>query len=224
MNTKNTIEETKYLLYENNYLRKLIADLEEERKIFCINKKVDSYQNDYVNSEALIKENKHLKKKCSKLERERNYYMSSGGGGHGTDYELFEKYIGLYNKEESTLFVHHFIDNESIYPYGCYSFDGYYACYSVRGSWDNWDKDHILHKRCVRDDGIYEGYVYYIIIENIIPGNNYEFKFKDEDGDWIEPIYDGESVDDVECLLKLQQNTSDVWNAVITAKVKPLYI
>jgi hypothetical protein len=223
MNHKNTIEETNYLLYENNYLRKLVAELKEEKKIHNVNEKVHSYQNDYVNSEAVMKENKFLKKKCSKLVRERNYYMSSGGGGHGTDYELFEKYIGLYNKDESTLFVHHFIDNENIYPYGCYSFDGNYACYSVRGSWDNWHKDYILHKRCVRDsNGIYEGYVYYIIVENIIPENNYEFKFKDTDGEWIEPIYDVESPDDVECLVKLQQTTSDVWNAVITAKVKPL--
>jgi hypothetical protein len=204
--------ELKRVMLENKYLKERLATLEYERNLYCINEKVYSYQNDSVDSKALMKEIKHLKKRCAKLEEERNYYINEG-----SYYELFEKYVGLYNKEENTLIVHHFVDNKLIFPYGCGNFEGDYTPYTVMGSWDNWNTEYILKKRCVRDsDGIYEGYVYYIIAENIVPGNKYEFKFKDEIGDWIEPVYDGESAEDAGCQLKLKQNTSGIWNAVIT--------
>ena len=213
------MEENKYLVSQNTYLKKLITNLEEERRVYSINENLHSYQKDYVDSKVLMEEIKYLKKKCAKLKLERNYYMNSGGGGCGVEYDLFKKYMGLYNKEENTLILHHFVDNENIYPYGCYSFDGDYACYSVRGSWDNWNKDYKLHKRCVRDSNeMYEGYVYYIIEENIIAGNEYEFKFKDVDGEWIEPVYEEESADEVDCLVKLKENSKGIWNAAVTVR------
>ena len=164
--------------------------------------------------DAFLKEIASLKNRCVKLEQERNYYINQG-----PYYDLFEKYVGLYNKEKKRLSVHHFVDTESIYPYGCGNFDGDYACYSVRGSWDNWEKDYKLKTKCVRDsDGIYEGYVYYIIADNIIPENDYEFKFKDADGDWIEPVFEEESADEAWCRLKLKQNDSGSWNAIVTVR------
>ena len=209
----------------NEYIKNLygLAIKEDLEKEMADIQPIDSYQNKYltdiikslhIERKTLEKENKQLRKKCSKFEYERNYYMH-----RGPVLELFDKYIGVYNIEEKTLFVHHFIDSESIFAYGDAAFDGDYACISVRGSWDNWNKDYILKKKCVRDsDGIYEGYVYYIINENIVPGNEYEFKFKDTDGDWIEPVYDGQTIDDVDCLVDLKQNNSGVWNAVLTVR------
>ena len=180
-----------------------------------------SYQNEYLNlinvqteKESLEKEIKYLKAKCSKLMRERNYYIHEG-----PVLELFKKYTGLYIVEEAALFLHHFVDNKSIFPYGDGCFEGEYSCVSVRGSWDNWENDYLLKKRCVRDsDGIYEGYVYYIIEENIVPGHEYEFKFKDADDEWIEPIYDGETEENSWSQVKLKQNNSGIWNAIITVR------
>jgi hypothetical protein len=213
LETTESLMEKLKLVRENKYLKERIAKLEEERNIYYINEKVLSYQGDYVDSKALIKEIKHLKQKCAKLKKERTYYINEGC----FDDDLFEKYVGLYNKEDNTLFVHHFVDDENIYPYRCHNFKGDYACHTVRGSWDNWNKDYALQKKCLRNsDGIYEGYVYYIIVENIISGNEYEFKFKDADGDWIEPVDEGES--DADCNVKLRENTKGIWNAVITVR------
>lgn len=147
---------------------------------------------------------KYLKKRCSELVNERNFYMCSSSK------ELFEKYVGMYNLKENALIIHHFIDNQSIYPYGDCQFDGDYACVSVRGSWDNWSKDYTLKKKCVREAcGTYEGFVYYIIEENIVSGNEYEFKFKDINGDWIEP--------DDECsYINVKQDSNGIWNAAIS--------
>ena len=156
-----------------------------------------------------------LKGKCSELENERNHYIHEGLLLDG----LFEKYVGTYNVEDHALIVHHYVDNKSLFPYGIIAFaDEYDGCVSVRGSWDNWKKDYTLKKKCVRESGIYEGYVYYIIEENIVVGNEYEFKFKDVDGNWIEPVDDGDTLEDFEGLVKVKENDNGSWNALITTR------
>ena len=218
-------EELKGKVSENKYLKEHIAELEGEmekvreevKEVASENKYLKEHvaelEDDWMDSKVLMKKIKHLKKKCSNLKKERTYYINEGC----VDDDLFEKYVGLYNKEENTLVIHHFVDNENIYPYRCYNFEGDYACGTVRGSWDSWNKDYILQKKCVRNsDGIYEGYVYYIIVENIIPGNEYEFKFKDVYGDWIEPVDEGDS--DADCNVEVQANTNGTWNAVIRVR------
>lgn len=163
--------------------------------------------------ESLEKEIKYLKKKCSSLEYERNYYIHEG-----PYYDLFSKYVGLYDLDKNALFLHHFIDNKNVFPYGDCQYEGYYSCTSVRGSWDNWTKDYTLKKKCVRNsDGIYEGYVYYIVEESIMPGTEYEFKFKDADGDWIEPIDEYSSPRDL--LINVKKNSDGIWNAIVVASL-----
>jgi hypothetical protein len=213
---KGVLAEKAALVKENQYLKKRCANFEEQRNQFLeeirhLTKKCAKFQGE---RDECLEINSVVEAKCAKLEEERNYYIHEG-----SYYYLFDKYVGLYNEDEKTLIVHHFVDNETIYPYGCGSFDGDYECHSVKGSWDNWNKEYKLKKKCVRDsDGIYEGYVYYITIGNIISKNEYEFKFKDVDGDWIEPIYEGETPDDAGCQLKVRQNNTGSWNAVIMVR------
>ena len=210
------VNEKAAFVREIHYLKKRCANAEEEKNQFLeeiryLTKKCAKSEDERNES---LKVKAVLEAKCAKLEEERNYYIHQG-----PYYELFDKYVGLYNEDEKTLIVHHFVDNESIYPYGCGDFDGDYECHSVKGSWDSWNKEYKLKKRCVRDsDGIYEGYVYYITAGNITPGDEYEFKFKGADGDWIEPIYEGQTPDDAGCQLKVRQNNTGSWNALITIK------
>ena len=167
-----------------------------------------------VEKAALVEEIKRLKRRCAKLEKERSHYMNES-----SYYDLFNKYIGLYNEEDNTLIVHHFIDNDHVFPYGCGNFDADYACYSVKGSWDSWTTEYKLEKKPVKgSDGIYEGCVYYIVLDNIIAGNEYEFKFQDSEGYWVEPVLVGETAEDAGCQVKVKENNSGSWNAVLTVR------
>jgi hypothetical protein len=174
-----------------------------------------SYQNDNWNKfiEAynnLKKQNRKLMETCQKIKEERNEYMQDSA----YDY-LFKKYVGLYYPEKKKLIVHHFIDHSNIFPYGDGSYIGEYDCSLVKGSWDNWAKDYELYIKCVRDiEKKYEGYVYYIELDNDpIVGKEYQFKFKDQCGNWIEPYADSSP------LIELKTDTNGNCNAVITVKI-----
>lgn len=181
-----------------------------------------SYQNNDLNkliaeNSLLKKKIKKLKAKCLKLEEERNEYMHDGA------YEyLYKKYVGLYNEEDRSLIVHHFIDQSSIFPYGNASYVGDFDCFIVVGGWDNWSKEHTLRMKCVRDSSNnYEGYVYYITLDNELKeGDEYQFKFKDEQGLWIEPVDEVDGLDS--SLAELKQDSEGIWNAVLRIKIQPI--
>ena len=178
-----------------------------------------SYQNNDLNK--LIAETRFLKKKiiklkdkCLKLEEERNEYM------HDAAYEyLYKKYVGLYNKRDKSLIVHHFIDHASIFPYGNASYIGEYDCSTVLGSWDNWSKEHNMKMKCVRDEEQrYEGYVYYITLDDDLKdGDVCHFKFKDTEGEWIEPNIELDGPD--AALIEFKQDSAGIWNAVLPIRL-----
>jgi hypothetical protein len=173
---------------------------------------------------------KRFEDRCKRLEYERNYYMSDYYKNYeGRAYsDLFKKYVGLYSVKDKSLIIHHSIDTVSNYPYG--NPEEYVTPSKVKGSWDNWTKEYELRKKTTRNSsGIYEGIVYYITLdEDLRIGNEYNYKFKDNDGNWIEPVnYDSEYDDyndinsfiDYDMLLvDVKRDESGIWNAIFNAR------
>ena len=176
-----------------------------------------SYQNDDLNViEKLLEEINNLKKRNEQLLEGRNHYMYIYAW---TD--LYNDYVGRYNPDDKSLIVNHFINRNIMHPYGDADFIDDIKATKIMGSWDNWTKEYKLHKKSVNSSGTYEGYVDYIILTDTLQeGDEYEFKFKDKHGDWIEPIDEEfETITDEEtptgAINKLKRNTTGSWNAII---------
>lgn len=169
--------------------------------------------------------NLKLKEEIKKLKEDRNYYIYINCWT-----ELYNKYVGLYNTNEKTLVFNHSY-NELFYPYGNddYNFkyeDDDLECLTVKGSWDNWANTYVIHKKRVTDDGTedghYEGYVYYIVLDTLIlNGTEYQYKIKDG-ADWIELCIDEHIEEDIYLddytEQKMIRNEMGSWNATLVIK------
>jgi hypothetical protein len=183
----------------------------------CIVNKLQKRIEELIDMSSVIVND--LQKRIEELIKERETYMYVNCWR-----ELYKKYVGVY--KDKTLIVNHSY-NKSFYPYGC---DNYInSCTEdlvfVKGTWDNWNLQYPIYKKCADEKNPYEGYVYYITLDKELQnGDEHQYKFYDvgncvcEMGNWIEPIIDDEAMGQ-----KMVKNSVGTWNASLIIKPVPVY-
>lgn len=162
-----------------------------------------------------------MEKLCEKLKRQRDWYKEEYLSL--TERIHWTQQVGLYRREDKTLVLHYSKDKD-FFPYGNFAWDStaFSGTIRVKGTWDKWKNVYPLHREILRDEGIFIGYIYYIVLSEDLYDSICQFKLIDTDGTWIEPVeedqpYTDDGVQgDYMYMNVIQEN--GIWNAIVRVK------
>ena len=129
----------------------------------------------------------HVDKRCEKLKRERDWYREEYLSL--TERIHWKQNVGLYTREDNTLVLHYSKDKD-FFPYGNIAWEprAFSGTIRVKGSWDNWQKVYTLYREVLKEEDMFIGYIYYIVLTADLYDRIWQFKLIDTDGTWIEPV------------------------------------